>query len=350
MPVSKNAMARYRVMDEMLADPNRTYTTSEIRERVIRKCNLPESFSIRMIQKDLLALEQAPFYKKLDRKKGRFGTVRYADQSSPIFFQELTADEEEVLREALRSLGQFDGLDNFTWLELLKKRLDFKERADEQPYISFSKNEELQISEGLLGRLFSAISKKKVITITYTVFGYAPRKYTGYPYQLKQYNDRWFLLCTPLADDVYPYRSDFIATFPLDRIDGQFEYNDDEPYIPTPVDLKARFDEIIGVTLYEKEEIQDLYFAVSKKSLPYVQTKYLHCTQIELDEDSQEIYRQKYPSLKDWTFFSIECRPNPELYSKFLSFGENIVLVEPEEMRRNMFAKLQMAESNYLNL
>lgn len=346
MPVNKDAMARYRIIDQMLADPNRSYTTREIRERVVRECNLSDKLSLRMIQKDIKALEDAPFNKELVRGEGPRGTVRYADQSDPLFSQELTADEEEVLREALRSLGQFEGLDNFSWLELLKKKLDFKENPGQQPYISFSKNEELQIPEGLLGRLFSAISAKKVITITYTVFGRAPKKYSVYPYQLKQYNDRWFLLCTPLADDVYPYRAEFIATFPLDRISPDFEYLDEEPYIETPVDLKARFDEVIGVTLYENEDVQDIYFAVNKKSLPYIQTKYLHCTQIELDSESQELYREKYPSLKDWTFFSIECRPNPELYSKFRSFGENIVLVEPTEMRNLLLEMFSNAAAN----
>ena len=347
MPVNKDAMARYRIIDRMLADPNRNYTTQEILKEVSWQCDA--AVSLRMIQKDIKALEEE-FGKELIRNAGRRGTVKYADQSEPLFYQELTADEEEVLREALKSLGQFEGLDNFTWLDLLKKKLDYKERPGQQPYISFSANEELQIPEGLLGRLFSAISKKKVIRITYTIFGKEPKQYTVYPYQLKQFNDRWFLLCTPLGDDVYPYRAEFVATFPLDRIAAEFEYVDDEEYVETPLDLKARFDEIIGVTLLQEEEVEDIYFAVSKKSLPYVQTKYLHGTQIELDEESQELYKERYPSLRDWTFFSIECRPNYELYSKFASFGDQIVLLEPHRMRDEMKKRFERGATLYEGL
>ncbi len=244
MPVNKDAMARYRIIDRMLADPNRNYTTKEILKEVSWRCD--SAVTLRMIQKDIKSLKEE-FGKELVRNAGRRGTVKYADQSEPLFYQELTSDEEEILREAIKSLGQFEGLDNFTWLDLLKKKLDFKERPGQQPYISFSSNEELQIPEGLLGRLFSAISKK-VIRITYSIFGKEPRKYTVYPYQLKQFNDRWFLLCTPLGDEIYPYRAEFIATFPLDRISKEFKYMDDEPYVETPLDLKARFDEIVGVT------------------------------------------------------------------------------------------------------
>ena len=347
MPVNKDAMARYRIIDRMLADPNRNYTTQDILKEVSWRCDA--EVSLRMIQKDIKALEEE-FGKELIRNAGRRGTVKYADQSEPLFYQELTEDEEEVLREALKSLGQFEGLDNFTWLDLLKKKLDYKERPGQLPYISFSANDELQIPEGLLGRLFSAISKKKVIRITYTIFGKEPKQYTVYPYQLKQYNDRWFLLCTPLGDEVYPYKAEFVATFPLDRIAAEFEYIDDEPYIETPLDLKARFDEIIGVTLLQEEEVEYIYFAVSKKSLPYVQTKYLHGTQIELDGESQELYRGRYPSLKDWTFFTIECRPNYELYSKFASFGDQIVLLEPHRMRDEMRKRFERGTTLYEGL
>lgn len=347
MPVNKDAMARYRVIDEMLANPNRNYTTKEIHDRVIRECNLPNTFSLRMIQKDLVAIESAPFNKQLVRNEGRRGAVRYADQSNPIFFKELTSDEEEVLREALRSLGQFDGLDNFTWLDLLKKKLDFKDNKGEQPYISFSNNNELQIPEGLLGRLFSAISKKKVIRITYTVFGQDPKQYTVCPYQLKQYNDRWFLLSMPLADGDNSYTPGFIATFALDRIKGEFEYVDEKVFVPTTINLAERFNEIIGVTLYDNEDLQDIYFAVSDDSLPYIQTKYLHNTQIELNEESQLLYRQRYPSLKDWTFFSIECRENPELIMRLLSYGKDIVVVEPKKLRCKLKSIVCESVDNY---
>ena len=134
-------MARYRIIDRLLADPNRDYTTKQIIEQVNWSC---PNVSPRMVQKDIKALEDE-FGKKLVRNAGRRGTVRYEDQSTPLFYQELTADEEEVLREVLRSLGQFDGLDNFTWLELLKKKLDVGASVGQQPLISFSKNDGLQI-------------------------------------------------------------------------------------------------------------------------------------------------------------------------------------------------------------
>ncbi|MBQ9201933.1 MAG: WYL domain-containing protein [Bacteroidales bacterium] len=343
MPVNKDAMARYRIIDRMLADPNKDYTTAQIARAVSREC---PQVTLRMIQKDIKALED-DFGKEMVRNSAGRGTVRYEDQSAPLFYQELTSDEEEILREVLRSLGQFEGLDNFTWLDLLKKKLDISEDSRQQPIISFSKNEGLQMPETLLGRLFTAISRKKVIRFTYTVFGGRPKEYTVYPYQLKQFNDRWFLLCTPVEDDIYPYSPDFIATFALDRMDAKFEYEENIPYIETPVDLKDRFDEVIGVTILKDKELEYIYFAVHPQFLPYIQTKYLHWSQIQLDESLSEEFKQRYPSLKDWTFFTIECRPNNELYARFASYSDSIVLVEPVEMREEMARRMIGSAENY---
>lgn len=332
MPINKDALKRFRIIDKLLSDPNHDYTTEDMLYAVNREC---PHVSLRMIQKDINAIVEE-FDKEIVRNAGGRGTVKYVDQSQPIFYKELTWDEEEVLREVLKSLGQFSGLDNFTWLELLKKKLAMDAQPDTHPLISFSKNDGLQIPDTLLGRLFTAISRKKVIRITYTVFGGQPKQHVVYPYQLKQYNDRWFLLCTPLETEEFPYNPEFIANFALDRISEKFDYVEDEPYIETPVDLQARFDEIIGVTLLKDEKVEDIVFAVRPQASNYVKTKYLHSTQLQVDEKWEADLKSTYPGLSDCEFFSIECRPNYELYSRFASYSDSVVLVEPAYMREHM--------------
>jgi len=346
MPVNKDALKRYRIIDRILSDPNHDYTTDQILRQVNYEC---PNVTKRMIQKDIKALEDE-FGKEMIRNAGGRGTVKYADQAEPLFYQELTSDEEEVLREVMRSLGQFEGLDNFSWLDLLKKKLEMKEVDSELPVISFSKNDGLQIPPTLLGRLFNAIARKKVIEVTYTPFGKTPRDFRVHPYQLKQFNDRWFLLCCPLATPQFPFNPEFILNLPLDRISEKFEYIEDETYIETTVDLKARFDEIIGVTLDQTKEVEDIYFAVKKEQVDYIRTKWLHTTQIELDPESQTLYKEKYPSLADCSFFSIECRENEELYSRFASYTGKVVLLEPLYMRERLKAKLEEGVNNYLAL
>lgn len=346
MPVNKDAMARYRIIDRMLADPHKDYTTKDIEKAVAREC---PKVTTRMIQKDIKALEEAPFDKKMLRGMGGRGTVRYEDQSTPLFYQELTSDEEDILREALGSLGQFEGLENFKWLENLKKRLDIPGGKKERPVISFARNDILQIPENLLGYLYSAISRRKVIRFGYRRFQNVGQPYspvTVYPYQLRQYNNRWFLLCNPIGNEEHPFEPESIYTYALDRMDGKVEYVEELPFIDTPVDIDARFDEIIGVT-YQNVKQEDIYFAVKPEAVGYVLTKYLHPSQDELNPEAEKEYKARYPSLKDCKFFVINCRPNVELYALFASYRDTVIIVDPVEVRATMKGLLQYTLKNY---
>ena len=339
-------MARYRIIDRMLADPHKDYTTKDIEKAVAREC---PKVTTRMIQKDIKALEEAPFNKKMLRGKGGRGTVRYDDQSTPLFYQELTSDEEDILREALGSLGQFEGLDNFKWLENLKKRLDIPGGKKDRPIISFARNDILQIPENLLGYLYSAISRRKVIRFGYRRFQNVGQPYsqaTVYPYQLRQYNNRWFLLCNPIGNEEYPFEPESIYTYALDRMDGKVEYVEELPFLDTPVDIDARFDEIVGVT-YQNVKQEDIYFAVKPEAVGYVLTKYLHPSQDELNPEAEKEYKARYPSLKDCKFFVINCRPNVEMYALFASYRDTVIIVDPVEVRATMRGLLSYTLKNY---
>ena len=99
--------------------------------------------------------------------------------------------------------------------------------------------------------------------------------------------------------------------------------------------------------MVQDKEPEDIYFAVKKEQLDYIRTKWLHSTQIELDEETQFYFRSKYPTLSDCVFFSIECRENNVLYTRFVSYCENIVLVEPIYMRECLKQKMLAAATNY---
>ena len=324
MPINKDALKRYRIIDKLLADPNCRYTTEQIMRKVNAECDSENTVTLRMIQKDIKTIEEE-FGKELDRKCGR-GRVCYVDQSTPLFYQQLTSDEEELLRNVLKTLGQFEGLDNFPWIDVLKKKLDITSSYS-QPLICFSKNDGLQIRDTLLGRLFTAISRKKVIRINYTVFGQQPKDYIVCPYQLRQFNDRWFLLSTPLENDEFQYDPYFICPFALDRM-SDFQYEESYQYKETPVNFEEKYSQIVGVTIDEKEPEEDIYFAVKPNSIPYIETKWIHNTQIQIVDENEREIKNKFPFLNDCNIYSISCRLNYELISRIMSYGENIIVFE----------------------
>lgn len=76
-----------------------------------------------------------------------------------------------------------------------------------------------------------------------------------------------------------------------------------------------------------------------------------HCSSDEeLDSETQAMYKEKYPSLCDHTFFSIECRENEELYARFASYADKTVIVEPSYMREKLHERLTKAAESYKNL
>ena len=351
MPVNKDAMARYRIIDRMLADPNRNYTTQEIAREVGLVC---PKVTLRMIQKDIHNIEDefGQFKKKMVRNEGGRGTIRYEDQATPLFYQELTEDEEEMLREVLKSLGQFEGLSNFPWLEVLKRKVDCKPVSEQRHIISFGQNERLQIKDkALIGKLFKAISEKKVIRFKYRSFSEDKIvEETVHPYQIRQCNDRWYLLCSPEGNEKFAFDPEFVTNFALDRFIGGFEYVNEIPYVETPIDIEDRFREIIGITLYKDQEVEDIYFAVKPEYVKFIETKWVHSTQMPLDKESENYFISKYPSLKGRKFYSIECRYNHELDTLFSSYGDNVILVEPVDYRKRIQEIICSAADSYKNL
>ena len=211
MPANKNAVVRYIILDRMLSDQHHYYTRTQLLNAVndsLKGIDEALQVSKRTIEMDLRDMEDI-FQIDLDESKIINGKkiIWYADQTRSIFSKPLSDDEKMLLNEVLSTLGQFSGLDNFVWLDDLKTKLgnqvsfggsefDTGSGTPQRKVISFSSNEFLQNKE-YLGWFFSAITNKKVVSITYRKFdAESAQEIIAYPYMLKQYRDRWYLLCT----------------------------------------------------------------------------------------------------------------------------------------------------------
>ena len=350
MPANKNAVVRYIILDRMLSDQHHYYTRTQLLNAVndyLKGVDEALQVSKRTIEMELRDMEDI-FQIDLDESKVINGkkAIRYADQTRSIFSKPLSDDEKMLLKEALSTLGQFSGLDNFVWLDDLKTKLgdqlsfggselDAVNGAPQRRVISFSSNEFLQNKE-YLGWFFSAITNKKVVSITYRKFDAENAQVIiAYPYMLKQYRDRWYLLCTPTCDKKLPYNPHFIANIPLDRIEA-YEEVQNIPYVECQVDIDELFDDIVGVTYYWDKPVEHVVFAVHKSSANYIRTKPIHPFQAELSKDDQIEMRKKNPMLKDFYFFSLDCKLNYELSSLFRSYGYNLVVISPASLREEM--------------
>ncbi len=342
MPLNKNALTRYKYLDDMLSDRHHFYDIHDLTEKCNEKLNdtgFPE-VSQRCIEKDIDYLKYAPFYAEIERYRvnGRH-CIRYKNPSFTIFRKELSEEESNLILEVLNTIGQFEGLPHFEWLDRFKIGLGLKKRPR---IISFSNNPYLQNSN-LLGVLFDNISNQVVVRLEYYTFAdREPKEITFHPYLLKQYNSRWFLIGAADADGK-------ILSFALDRIDS-VKSSPEIKYKSCTEDLTDRFEDIIGVTLYEDRDVEHILFWVSDRSKNYVETKPIHGSQCQYKGEKNEVFRKLYPSLKDGAFFSIDCIPNYELVRELCSFGNDLLVLSPASVQNEIFSRIQSMFNDYANI
>ena len=322
MPTNKNAFIRYKYLDKLLSDHYHYYDIHDLTDNVndmLYEDGFPE-VTRRCIEKDLNTLEFAPFYAPIERfsKNGK-RCIAYKKRSFSIFTKELSDEEANLLREVLSTIGQFDGLDNFKWLEDFKIGLGLAERKQ---IISFSNNPYLKNSN-LLGTLFDMISNEVVIRLSYHTFADASVKSIDFhPYLLKQYNDRWFLLGAADSDK-------HILSFALDRID-QVEPLPEKKYEECPEDIQERFENIVGVTYYEDSPVEHILCWVSDASKGYIETKPIHGSFTLMKNDAEQQLRTEYPQLQGGLFFTLDCINNFELIRELCSYGKELLVLHSD--------------------
>lgn len=331
MPTNKNALIRYKYLDRLLSDHHHYYDIHDLTEKVNDMLYVDGFSEVtqRCIEKDLVDLEglfSAPIERRLNNGKR---SIAYGRRSFSIFTKEMSDEEANLLREVLSTIGQFDGLDNFKWLEDFKIGLHIEERRQ---IISFANNPYLQNSN-LLGTLFDNISNEVVIRLSYHTFSDETiRSIDFHPYLLKQYNERWFLLGAADSDHK-------ILNFALDRID-KVEPLPEKKYIECPDDIYERFEDIVGVTLYEERQVEHIVCWVSEASKGYVNTKPIHESYTPFKGEKESQLHEQYPKLDGGLFFSIDCIPNFELIRELCSFGGNLIVLSPESIREDIMNRL----------
>ena len=353
MPANKNAMTRYMILDELLSNRYHNYSlydlTDEVSKRLSELYSDTKGVVRRTIEKDINYLEyEGPFMVDIERywvscinretgKTTQKKCLRYKDPSFSIFRKALSDDEKYLLKEAFSLLGQFDGLPNLEALEALRQSLEFPE-DEQRPIISFTKNP-LENSN-LLGELFVSISQKQVIELNYHTFANPKntKSIVLHPYLLKEYNRRWFVIGAADSDGK-------ILNFSLHRIDKVIP-QPSLTYTTCPVDLAERFEDIIGVTFVEESPVHKIIFWASDNTKDYIKTKPLH----ESQRNMLDNLHNEYPALSGGAFFRIDCKKNYELIRELSSFGKDLIVLSPNDIRDEIIHRSEDMAAAYNSL
>ncbi|WP_394906081.1 helix-turn-helix transcriptional regulator [uncultured Mesonia sp.] len=333
MSTNKNAQLRYNVIDKCLSNFQRRHTYYSILKEVnqILFDHGYDGIKHRQLQDDIKFMESLDgFNIELAEglKDGKKKVLRYKDKNFSISKHPLNQLDKEQLSSTLTILSRYKHRAEFKWLEEFIPRMEQAFELVEQGkenIVDYQSNPDL-VGAKWIGVLFNLIVKQKTALIEYQPYEKDPSSFVVHPYHLKQYNNRWFLLC---KTEDYPT----ISTYSLDRINKIEETGND--YRPTEINWLDYFDEIIGVTKPEGQEPVKIQLRFSEKTINYVHTKPIHGTQKTIKSDPTNRTIQ------------IEVIPNFELYQTLLSFGAEVVVLSPEIVTIKIKEKIYQMKNNY---
>lgn len=333
MATNRHAQIRYTVLDRCFSNFNRLYNYDALLEEVNTVLYElgTEGVKLRQLQYDIEHMKSDEGWAiELDEdlKIGRKKVFRYTDKNFSIANHPLNVNDAEQLETTLAILSRYKHRAEFSWLEELIPRMEQAfdlVSSGENGLIGYQENIDLKGRQHL-GTLFNLILKRKKTKVIYEPYGKPQQEVVICPYYVKQYNNRWFLFC---YNEVYQT----ISNYPLDRIESITELAED--FKPSEINWMDYFEDIIGVTKPKGLDIELIKLKFSKNRINYALTKPLHGTQKtdNSDETGHTI--------------TIEVIPNPELYQLILSFGEDVEVISPMDVRSEMIDKITNLKNKY---
>ncbi len=183
-----------------------------------------------------------------------------------------------------------------------------------------------------IGVIYEAVRRRQTIAIEYQSFkARQPETLTVYPYLLKEYRNRWFLIGEKATN-----RAPQVNIFALDRIHAV------QPDHRTPfrkcVDFDPAhfFDDTIGVTRQIGDKPRRVVIRIDRQQAPYVESKPFHRSQTVEER------------LTDGSIIlSLRVVVNNELERLILGYGGHAEVIAPPEFRERIARSIRKAAGYY---
>lgn len=334
MPANRNALLRYRTIDNCLRNRARKWTLEDLVEccsqALYEAEGIDKGVSHRTVQSDIQMMRSdklgynAPIV--VTEKK----YYSYEDPAFSITNNPLSRNDLSKLSEVVDILRHFNRFSHFQEMIGMIHRLEDKVNSAKgkgRSIVHLETNENLRGIE-FLDRVYQAIKNRQVLSLAYQSFkARTANTINFHAYLLKEYRNRWFILGRKSSKEP-------LVNLALDRI-KEIDLATDIAYIENDdFDPDKYFEDVIGVTV-NGERPQKIHLAIDRTSAPYVITKPLHPTQKVISKSSDGIQ------------ITIDVIINFELEREILGFGDSIVVLKPERLRSRISNKLKKAISKY---
>ena len=337
MPANKYALLRYRIIDRCISNQAQPYPSkSDLREACEEALygSDGEHISDSTIEKDLWAM-------RYESELGYYAPIAYSKAHKGYFYEEddytindirLNDEDLNALHFAAETFQQFRDIPIFRQyqqaIDKVVSRLKVNPdlNSGTEHFIQFEDAPEVKGIEHL-GPIAEAIRSQKKIRFSYTKFSDdSEREHLAAPYLLKEYRNRWYLICKDDAHEGY-------RTYGLDRIKGlkatKKSFDADPGF-----DSDQFFKHSIGITQLDSAPTE-VCFECDEVLAKYLDSQPLHRSQrIETNGASVKIVH-----LRVLVTF--------ELVSTLLSYGSSVNVLSPESLRQRMKKALQASLAKY---
>ena len=339
MPINRNALIRYKTIDNCLRRRHVKWTLDDLitacSDALYEYTGVDKIISRRTIQLDIQMMRSGSLGAPAPIEVYENRYYRYKDPDYSFTDSPLTDDDLKLMGDTVEMLRQFGGFSAFAGMEDVLGRLEdhvSAMRHKRRPVILLEKNDALR---GLkyIEPLYKAIIAKTPVKIIYKSFKSRDmQKFIFSPYFLKEFRNRWF---------VYGWKKGarMIFNLALDRIHEMGAAPGEEYQENTVIDPDTFFDNLIGVTKNINDKAHKVRFWAAPGQVPYIETKPLHKSQfvVQRNEDGSAI-------------FQMEVVLNYELEKDLLGFGEGVKVLAPRQLVHNMSKRLRQATENYHNV
>lgn len=335
MPVNRNALIRYKTIDQCLRNYYRKWTLDDLIEKVSEALyeyeGIDKGISRRSVQADIQMMRSdklgynAPIVVK-ERKYYAYEDKNYSIMNIPLSEQDIVK-----MNEAVELLKQFKGFSHFSELTSVVQKLEaqvYEHTSGNIPVIDFEKNEGLKGLE-LLDDVYRAIVQKHAVVIKYQSFkARTADTFVFHAWWLKEFKNRWFIV--GVRNDKLQ-----VLTLALDRI-ITLKTEEKVAYQPNPGIVPANYyKDVIGVTVSDRIKPIEVRLWASPQHAPYILTKPLH--------PSQELVSKSNAGV----IVRLRVQHNFELERELLGFGPGIKVLAPRNLQRRISFLIQKALTIY---
>jgi predicted DNA-binding transcriptional regulator YafY len=338
MPINRNALIRYKVIDSCLQRRNRKWTLEDLIEAVSDALyeyeGIDKGISKRSVQADIQMMrsDKLGYFAPIIVKDKKF--YSYEDPDYSITNIPLSTNDLSKMNEAVEMLKQFKGFSHFSQLNEVVQKLEdhvYSSSKKSFPVIDFEKNDNLK---GLhfLDVVYQSVIQKKAIQITYQSFkARQEQRFVFHVWWLKEFKNRWFAVGVRDAKKQ-------VVNLALDRI-IDLQIIDNQDYIANEsLSPEVYYQDVYGVSVSENLRPLLIKIFVTNQHAPYVLTKPIH--------HSQELLEER----EDGIVIQLKVQHNFEIEKEILGFGDGMTVIEPLKLRSILRKRIEASLNKYAEL